>query len=420
MRDGLLRESKRCYKALIFLIIAGGILFISSCGNQPEMTSTGPSQKENSATSTLPSLLVSDNTSQSDGNMLTWPTFAPPSLISATTIPNPASRMTLPEGVLTWLLLGSDQEPPFFGRTNAIHLLFINPRLAKVSVISIPSDLFVYIPGYSMQRLNAAYALGGISLVRDTLAYNFGIRPDRFVLAHPGDLSWLVDDVGGIEVSVLFPLPEACDVIPAGPQWMDGEKALCYVSYQSGMDEMDRMRRQQQVMRLIFMEMVKNGNLVRLPQLYASYQGWVDTDLDLAELVNFIPLALKLGDPQRISYFMIGWDAVSLWDLPDHTQVQVFLPKQEVINTLFQAALDAVLEPAPLAEVVLTYEAQLTLAVALTQTAMPTATPLPTDTPMPITQTPTPTWQSTPSGQATVTSALYPIETETELSPLYP
>ena len=117
---------------------------------------------------------------------------------------------------------------------------------------------------------------------------------------------------------------------------------------------------------------------------------------------------------------MIGWDAVSLWDLPDHTQVQVFLPKQEVINTLFQAALDAVLEPAPLAEVVLTYEAQLTLAVALTQTAMPTATPLPTDTPMPITQTPTPTWQSTPSGQATVTSALYPIETETELSPLYP
>ncbi len=408
MRDGLLRESKRCYKALIFLIIAGGILFISSCGNQTKMTSTGPSQKENSATSTLPSLLVSDNTSQSDGNMLTWPTFAPPSLISATTIPNPASRMTLPEGVLTWLLLGSDQEPPFFGRTNAIHLLFINPRLAKASVISIPSDLFVYIPGYSMQRLNAAYALGGISLVRDTLAYNFGVRPERFVLAHPGDFSWLVDDVGGIEVSVLFPMPEACDIIPAGPQWMDGEKALCYVSYQSGMDEMDRMRRQQQVMRLIFMEMVKSGNLVRLPQLYASYQGWIDTDLDLAELVNFIPLALRLGDPQRISYFMIGWDAVSLWDLPDHTQVQVFLPKQEVITKLFQTALDSVLAPAPLAEIVLTYEAQLTFAVALTQTAMPTATPLPTDTPTPVTQTPTPTWQSTPSGQVTATDVLYP------------
>ena len=43
------------------------------------------------------------------------------------------------------------------------------------SVISIPPDLFVYIPGYTMQRINTAYPVGGISLVKDTLEYNLGI-----------------------------------------------------------------------------------------------------------------------------------------------------------------------------------------------------------------------------------------------------
>ena len=74
--------------------------------------------------------------------------------------------MALPEDVEIWLFLGSDQEAPYRGRTDAVNLAFVNKRLSKASVISIPGSLFVYIPGYTMQRLNTAYALGGMNLVR--------------------------------------------------------------------------------------------------------------------------------------------------------------------------------------------------------------------------------------------------------------
>lgn len=67
-----------------------------------------------------------------------------------------------------------------------------------------------------MQRLSTAYAIGGIETLRTTLAYNFGVLPSRFVLAHPGDFQWLVDDINGIEVTVFQPIPMHAEAFPQG------------------------------------------------------------------------------------------------------------------------------------------------------------------------------------------------------------
>ena len=123
-----------------------------------------------------------------------WEDYPPPSIDPATPIPPPLSGLAIDDEVLVWVLLGSDQEPPFIGSTPTVHLLFIHPRLSKASLVSVPGDLYVYIPGYTMQRLGTAYALGGVEMLRMTLAYNFGLSPSRFVLAHPGDFQWLVEE----------------------------------------------------------------------------------------------------------------------------------------------------------------------------------------------------------------------------------
>jgi len=200
-------------------------------------------------------------------NQPVWEDFPPPSIDPATPIPPPLKDLVIDDEVLVWVLLGSDSEPPFIGSTQAVHLLFIHPRLSKASLVSIPGDLFVYIPGYTMQRLKTAYALGGIESLRMTLAYNFGVTPSRFVLAHPGDFQWLVDDIGTIEVTVFYPIPFKCGGVRAGQVQMDGALALCYVSFRDGMDEEDRMRRQQQLMRIIFRKLTQEGNLAQLPVL---------------------------------------------------------------------------------------------------------------------------------------------------------
>jgi len=320
-----------------------------------------------------------------------WQEFAPPSIDPATPIPPPMSEMELSDEILVWVLLGSDAEPPFTGRTQAIHLLFIHPRFSKASLVSLPGDLFVYIPGYTMQRLNTAYTLGGIETLRSTLLYNFGVAPSRFVLAHPGDFQWLVDDINGINVTVFFPMLDACGGLRPGEIRMDGTTALCYASYRDGIDEFDRMRRQQQLLQSIFKKFTSDGNLIRLPVLYASYEGWVKTDLSLPELIGYIPLALRLADQGRITYYMIGWDHVQLWDVPGHSQAQVFLPLAEGVNGVLRNAINDVMTPGALTGQVQTLEAQLTAAYLATASPVaPTSTMTATST-MTFTSTPTPT-----------------------------
>ena len=340
-----------------------------------------------------------------DGYQPIWGMFSPPGLDPATPIPEPLSGLELPDEVQVWVLLGSDTEPPFTGRIQAIHLLFIHPRFSKASLVSIPGDLYVYIPGYTMQRLNTAYAIGGIETLYETLAYNFGVMPSRFVLAQPGDFQWLVDDIDGIEVTLFYPMPQACGGIPAGRITMDGTLALCYASYREDMDEVSRMERQQQLLRIIFRKFTHESYLFKLSLLYASYEGWIKTDLSLDELMDLIPLSLRLADPDRIGYFMLGWDALTLWDIPGYSQAQVFLPVEDEVRATLQEAIDYVLVPEPLTDQVRTLEVQLTEIIHATQypaTSTPTLTPTQTQTPLPTptgnTLTPTSTPTETPTG----------------------
>jgi len=387
---------------LIFLGVVVSSLGLQGC----QLSENDPSAEdtENFRSSTPPNLPLSPLENQSatsfnnnefspDGYEPVWGEFLPPSIDPATPIPPPEPNLMLAEEVLAWVLLGSDTEPPFIGKTPSIHLLLIHPRFSKASLVSIPGDLYVYIPGYTMQRINTAYAVGGIETLRKTLAYNFGVTPSRFVLAHPGDFQWLVDDINTIDVTVFYPLPQTCGGIRAGVVKMDGALALCYASFRENMDEVDRMRRQQQLMRIIFRKLTQDGNLIQLPVLFTSYEGWVKTDLSLTELMAQIPLALRLADPDRIKYFMLGWDQVKLWEVPGYSQAQVFLPKQEAIRQIFQQAIEHIMSPQPLTNQVQTLEAQLTAAYYATASPLvsltPTATPTPTLDPLSPTATPT-------------------------------
>ena len=189
---------------------------------------------------------------------------------------------------------------------------------------------------------------------------------------------------------------------------MDGTLALCYASYRDGMDEISRMQRQQQLLQLIFHNLTHNGNLAKLPTLFASYQGWIKTDFSLPELMGFIPLALRLADPDRIGYFLIGWDQISLWEVPGYSQAMVFLPDQEAIKYVLETALSTILIPSPLTNQFQTLEAQLIAAQQATAISFQQSTPIPPDAPTPSEPLElTPPWE-TPGVSATPTTLGYP------------
>lgn len=187
------------------------------------------------------------------------------------------------------------------------------------------------------------------------------------------------------------------------------------------------------MLRLLFTKLVQRGRLVKLPLLYESYDQNLDTDVGLMELFTRIPLALRLGDPDRVKYFVLGWEELELWELPGLTKTIVLLPRPGKIEQLVNQAVDTIREPSALNEVVLTYEAQLTEVVGLTHTAeagltkvaMPTRTPTPgvtqqptatsvtaTYTLQPTDGTPLPSQTKTPTGQPSQTPLPSPTSGE--------
>jgi len=334
--------------------------------------------------------------------------YPTPRFTPVTPIPPPLIGVSLPLDVRTLVLLGTDSLSPFTGRTDAVVLVFYYPRLGRASLLSIPPDLFVYIPGYTMQRFNVAYAVGGINLLTDTLEYNFGIRPDDYVVVRLESFVYFVDDLGGLETTIVQRMPEICNDIAPGPQRLDGDQAMCFLRFREGLDEQNRNRRQQEVLRLVLQRMLQGGNLVRLPELHNLYQDSVTSSLTLDDLSGYIPFALRLGDSTHVGYFYLHDSTLTSWQIPEGLEPFVFLPDQKALLSQVQDAIDFVLTPEPNTERILTLEYELTISPTPTNTGTPTNTPTATSTLQPTASftpsiTPTPSVTPTPDLTATVT-----------------
>ncbi len=407
--------------AIIFLVIV--LLIMSGCKARASTKTNQARPTEN--LNTLAPSVTPEPIETATPTPEPWYTFEAPFNAEITPIPTQATRLELGKDVQIWLLMGTDKEAPYTGRIMAMHILFVNERLAKAAMISVPPNLFVYLPGVGMRRLSTSLALGGMELVSKTLAYNFGIRPDRFILSHPSEFQNLVDYLGGLDVSVLFPIKDACGGIPSGIHALNGQRLLCYVSYISGDDEVDRTRRQQEVLGLLLQKLVQNGRLSKLPNYYSTFEPRMETDFTLADMLAKIPFLLRLGDTSRISYALLGWDALVPWMLDAKTKSQVLLPLQPASGELFAAALAFVNEASSLSEIVLTYEAQATQAMAVIRTAQSTPLiPVPTAiagtvtstsaanaTPSPLLPTPTPQYPTPGIGTAYPLDSTLPFST---------
>lgn len=306
--------------------------------------------------------------------------FASPQATAAVPIPPPLT-VSLPEEVRTLLLLGSDSAYPYAGRTDAIALVFYHPRLGRASLLSLPPDLYVYLPGFTMQRLNSAYALGGIRLVEDALDYNLGIRPDHWVLVHLEDFVYFVDDLNGLEMTVIEPPAPICSDIPPGTHVLNGDQVMCYLRVRQGDDELERNARQQQVLFALLQRLVHGGTLARLPEFYATYSRSIESNIGLADLVSAIPLLLRIGSPDHLGMFRFSPEALHPLVLSESPRTLVFLPNREAFRAHIQDAIDYVTTPAPFSEVLPTMIYELTVSPTPTLTPTLTLTPTPSPTP---------------------------------------
>jgi LCP family protein required for cell wall assembly len=269
--------------------------------------------------------------------------------------------MQVPAGSINIIVLGSDRRPDWSDwHTDAVQLVSIQPGIPAVTVLSIPRDLYVYIPGFWMSRINFAdmygelygYEGGGPALVQQTMLYNLGIPVDHYVRVDFGGFKGIVDILGGVEIPVHcrledhWPYPDEngeypIKILEPGVHHMDGQTALWYARSRKTSSVFARERRQQQVLEAIWRKSRSLDILPRIPQLWDQYRSMVVTDLNLIDVARLVEVAFRL-DSQYVRLRSIGYQHVIPWTTPKGGNV--FLPDWEKIEPLVAEALGPVPE----------------------------------------------------------------------------
>jgi len=260
--------------------------------------------------------------------------------------PLPAPVISLPAEIETFVLLGTDNFAPYVGRTDTLILAFLNTETGSTSLVSIPRDLYVYQPQKGMDKINTAYGMGGIDLLSQTIEYNLGVKPQHWILVHLDDFIHLVDELGGIDVPVSTPLPDDCGGIPPGVFHMDGLTALCYVRSRFSTSDFDRSRRQQEVLKVIFQRFMSLDAIPQLPGWYSKYSNTIHSDLSLPQILQMVPMAVRLASSGAVHQYQISWEDVKGWRVPE-TRAAVLLPLRDKILPKLQHAVLIVSSPLP-------------------------------------------------------------------------
>ena len=277
------------------------------------------------------------------------PTAFPPPVPTATPRPeappgdsSPAEPINYPQDQVNILLLGSDQRVGEIGfRTDTIILLSINTRNRTASMVSFPRDLYIYIPGYTHNRINTVMYYGGFPLMKQTFQHHFGVRLDHYVLVGLQAFIETIDSLGGVSVQVTERLTDQRTgygyyTVQPGRVLMSGADALWYVRARYTTSDFDRTRRQQEVIQAIGERLLSMHALQNADELYDIYDDFVITNLNWLDVAPLVPLATQIGDPDDIQRYAIGRGHVIPWTTPGGAQV--LLPQEGAINSVIRQA----------------------------------------------------------------------------------
>ena len=196
------------------------------------------------------------------------------------------------------LVLGVDRRPDaeeMGTRTDTIMLLRVFPKTGKLALLSIPRDFYVDVEPGKKDRINAAYAYGGIDLTESALENYAGVSVDHYAVVDFQGFEDGVDALGGVRLRVQDGMPANMHM-KEGVQRLNGRKALMYVRYRgtSGGD-LDRIGRQQQMIAALRSKALKWNTVKKLPEMMPIFEKNVQTDMSLRDAASLSQLLIHRG-----------------------------------------------------------------------------------------------------------------------------
>ncbi len=233
--------------------------------------------------------------------------------------PFPTNEFAAQNERVNILVMGIDRRPgqAFISRTDTMMLVSIDQETNSASILSIPRDLYVVIPGRGRDRINTAFVYGSVDnnpaggalLAMQTVEYNLGVFVDHYILVDFSAVINGINEIGGIDVYVPYTIndPTYPDMnygfdplfIPSGQQHFDGVTALKYARTRHQDNDFYRARRQQQVVLAVRDKVLALGlteMIGRAPALYNQLENGVRTDLSLQQIIELARMAGEIPD----------------------------------------------------------------------------------------------------------------------------
>jgi len=210
---------------------------------------------------------------------------------------------------LTILILGSDRrvgQPSLGARSDTLLLVRLAPKSGSISMLSVPRDLLVDIPGYGQNKINAAYSLGGAKLSLEVTKRLLGVPINDFVDINFAGFEQVVNKLGGAYLMIdrryynNTAITDYASInIEPGYQRLNGSEALDWVRFRHDQNgDFTRIVRQQIFLREMKRELAGSATLSRLPRFLSVVDILshnVTSDISsLGKLYQVVSLALQL------------------------------------------------------------------------------------------------------------------------------
>jgi LCP family protein required for cell wall assembly len=201
------------------------------------------------------------------------------------------------------LAIGSDarpRKPVNRALADSLHIIGVNPKTGIASILGIPRDSYVPIPGAGSQKINASLFQGGPDLVVETVERLSGIQIDAYMLTGFEDFRRMVSEIGGVEITI----PEGMSDFysgahfDAGPARLDGPKALAFSRNRHDVrgGDIGRSMNQGRLMIAALRELredVRKDPLTLFRWILVGAK-YLDTDLTFLEMVELLAAALTV------------------------------------------------------------------------------------------------------------------------------
>jgi LCP family protein required for cell wall assembly len=271
-------------------------------------------------------------------------------------VPTPMPVVSLSPQQVNILFMGADyRQGQSHWRTDSLIVVTVDPLKERIRMLSIPRDLWVYIPGYGHERINTVDFLGermGVNnghadLLRQVIELNLGIPIHYHVRVNFDGFEKIINTLGGVTVQVDCPLEETFRdrrsptgwsrfAIQPGIHHMDGRTALLYARSRKTTSDFDRARRQQAIMKGVWQGALAADVISDGPRLYTILKDSVETDLSLQDMLALGYVGIRVR-PSGIRSYFIDHTMVQSWTTPAGAAVLLPIPSRiaETVSKMF-------------------------------------------------------------------------------------